>query len=1269
MKLKNYLLLTAWMAGPAFASIHINEIMVRNSSFKVNEDFNFVGWVELYNSGDEIVDLSNCFFSDSESDIYKWQNRANNSQIEPKGYAIFYFDEEDKTNHANFKLDSDGGTLILSDQNGRLLDKVTYPKPFRNASYGRTQDGGSNMAHFVTPTMEASNNNSTPATDQTAAPEFSLEGGFYSNAQTVRIFADDANARIYYTTDGKEPTINSMQYSSPISINTTTPLRAIAVVNGEVASDITTATYFIGINNIPTSIKVVSLVTDRDYVYGDELGALVVGRNGATVPSNCGAMDRTANYMNDWDRPCNFELYDENKKTMANQEVKISTFGACSRTKAIKSMAVKASKAVGNNKFDCAIFREKPALKWKGIVLRNSGNDFGRMLFRDGYIQTVAASGMDLDHQAYEPTVVFMNGEYYAMLGMRERTNKDFVYSNYGLKEEDFCIQITSKTGTGECDDFQQVKNIANSASSADAFSKIDEIIDVDEFLNYMMTEIYIFNKDWADNNNKAWKRNENGKWRWILYDTEYSTSLYEENMTGNGFTSNANKLTYLSQLIKNPEMSRRLMTKFVAHAGTTFGAENTAYILDSMITILNKEADYFRNFLAQKNIKETSLTWRDESMKVRNFLVARQNVVFDHVSSALNYGSPVPLRIYSEIPGASYLLNGLEPINKSDFRSKYFSGSQISVKAIAPIGYKFKNWEVCRESYIINTNDSWKYLYLSDSVSTPYNWKESSFDDSSWESGEAPLGGNMSYYVKTNVTGNGGSTWGGDWTGGMGDWTGGMGDWTGGNNNGGNNNGDNNGGNNGNWTGGNNNGDNNGGNNGNWTGGNNNGNWTGGNNGNNWNTGGNMGIQPAPGDGIGGGGIGGIGGGGIGGIGGGDWGGFGMTQAAKTIYLRKEFNINNLNAMDDEIQCLAHIGDGAIIYLNGKEIYRYNLSGNVTDTTRAEYEMDSYATVSFKIRRSDLSQGRNVIAVELHSAKNSASVAFDLSMLDEKTGVTSNSTSNNEEYTGNVNDACVLRAVFEKDGNSNAYDKLYINEVCAANKQYVDEFRQDEDWIEIYNDGNEPVDLGGMYLSDKRKTLDRFMIPTGNPAKTTIPAKGYLVFWADADSSDQGPLHTNFELAKDKEQTISLSRKVNGTITVIDSIRYKPHTDGESYSRFSYSSNGSWAITSRPTYAKKNAYYPLLTSTETGGHNLVENNESGTPALHIFPNPTTDYLWIAINGEKADVLIADMTGRILLSKSVKNGSSIYVGNLENNVYIMTISINGTTYQTKFVKL
>ena len=81
------------------------------------------------------------------------------------------------------------------------------------------------------------------------------------------------------------------------------------------------------------------------------------------------------------------------------------------------------------------------------------------------------------------------------------------------------------------------------------------------------------------------------------------------------------------------------------------------------------------------------------------------------------------------------------------------------------------------------------------------------------------------------------------------------------------------------------------------------------------------------------------------------------------------------------------------------------------------------------------------------------------------------------------------------------------------------------------------------------------------------------------------------------------------------------------------------------------------------------KDGEEMLPILSVYPNPTSDYLWFSIKGEEADIVLADLTGKILLSKTIKNGSSIYVGNLESNVYIVTISVNGTTYQTTFVKL
>lgn len=1185
MKYSRFLgyLLGSSFALTANASAYINEIMVRNSTAIINEDFNFEGWVEIYNSGEQNIDLSRCYFSDTDDDHFKWQIKSN-TNLGPKQFAIFYFDELDRGNHASFKLDSDGGVLILTDPNGNELDRLKYPKTFRNTSYGRTTDGAESLGHFLTPTSGQSNTSSV-TNAQTKAPVFSQQGGFYNGNVSVSISSPNAAASIYYTTNGSEPKPTSgMKYTGPVNINNTTVLRAIAVVDGEASSDVTTSTYFVG-NNIPISTKVVSLATDRDYLFGDQLGALVVGTNGQEVPTKCGSMDRRANYMNDWDRPCNVEIFDEGKVQRISQEVKVGVFGACSRTKPIKSIKVKANKVYGTNKLDYPIFNEKPNLKWKSFVLRNSGNDFGRMLFRDGFLQSLAASNMDLDHQAYEPAVVFVNGEYYGMLGIRERTNKDFIYSNYGLDEDEICIEETSARAE-ECDSYKEVLNIANNQGAS--YDEINKIIDVEEMLNYFTTEIYYCNEDWSEGNIKAWKRNQDGKWRWILYDTDYSTSLYGDYLTTDGFTYAA-KCNFFPNMIRNQDIKKRLMNKFTVHAGTTFAEEHVSAVMDSMIGLVHDEADYFFNFLLNKKINEGS-SWRGECEKVRNFITARPDFLFKHVASNLNVGEPAPIRFCSDTKGAAYDLNGFDIINKTDFRSYYFKNQPLNVKAIAPDGYRFKNWEVCKEKYILASGANWKYLYQNSAIDA--NWKTANFDDNAWSQGPAPLGTGMNYFVKTNIS-NGSQNQGGNPAGpGQGGFGGGFG---------------------------------------------------------------------GGGFDFGGGGFD-FGGGGFGGFGG--WGG---TPANTTSYLRNTFNIANLSATGD-LFCTMKANDGVVIYVNGREAYRFNIPTNIqlSDTLHAELEMDSYATRQFYIKKEFLVEGVNTIAVELHSANKSASVGFDIAIQDSKNSLEVIGNSAQQNYTTTLSDSLTLKAVFEADPTWSPDNiKLYLNEICIANKQYVDDYREDDDWIEIYNDGTSPVDLGGMFISDKRTNLTRYQIPTGYAEETTVPAKGYLILWADGDSTTQGPLHTNFQLPKKKSQTVTLSRMLNGQLTVIDSISYQVHTKGNSFSRFSYEGDGAWSLTSRPTFAARNAYAPDHSTTISD----IDLVESIGYEVRIYPNPVDDYLWFAFgDDDRATVSIVDYTGQLMKRELVENGGSIFVGDLKSSVYIVSIKSGSRTVSTKFVK-
>jgi uncharacterized repeat protein (TIGR02543 family) len=125
----------------------------------------------------------------------------------------------------------------------------------------------------------------------------------------------------------------------------------------------------------------------------------------------------------------------------------------------------------------------------------------------------------------------------------------------------------------------------------------------------------------------------------------------------------------------------------------------------------------------------------------------------------------------------------------------------------------------------------------------------------------------------------------------------------------------------------------------------------------------------------------------------------------------------------------------------------------------------------------------------------------------------------------------------------------LFINEFMASNTKKTDEFGEYDDWIEIYNSSNQPVNIGGLYITDLLTNLTQWQIPTTDALLTTIPAKGYLVLWADGQPA-QGPLHVNIQLAK-KGEAIGLSQMIGTTPTVLDSYTFGAQTDDVSVGRF----------------------------------------------------------------------------------------------------------------------
>ncbi len=125
----------------------------------------------------------------------------------------------------------------------------------------------------------------------------------------------------------------------------------------------------------------------------------------------------------------------------------------------------------------------------------------------------------------------------------------------------------------------------------------------------------------------------------------------------------------------------------------------------------------------------------------------------------------------------------------------------------------------------------------------------------------------------------------------------------------------------------------------------------------------------------------------------------------------------------------------------------------------------------------------------------------------------------------------------------------LFINEFLADNESInTDNAGETDDWIEIYNAGSEPVDLGGMYITDDLSRTNFYQIPLGHPTITTIPAGGYLLLWADKDL-DQGPLHVNIKLSADGESIGLYDIDAHGN-QILDAVNFSEQTSDVSYGR-----------------------------------------------------------------------------------------------------------------------
>ncbi len=673
----------------SYSQLYINEILTANVTINPDDEYrNYGDWIEIYNAYDYSVNLINYSITDHNNDLEKYRFK-NSIYIEAGGFILVWADGYDNWAHLNFSLDNDGECIALINPDGDIVDSITYRKQIPDVSFGRQPDGSNNWVYFADPTPESSNSSTGLANlIQASDVHFSLSSGFYYSEQTISISSISPTAIIHYTTDGSIPKDNSPVYGSPIQISSTTVLKARCYENGLLPGNTNASTYFI---NESYDIPVISLSTDPYYFFDWSWGIYVIGSNGIL---GCG--DITANYFQDWERPINFEYFETNGECKVNKMVGTKILGSCTRNRPLKSLTLISREKYGENGINYRFFQDKENTQFKSLNLRNSGNDFEETMLRDGFMQNLIKGKMDIDYSSYQPTIVFLNGEYWGILNLREKMNEHYVESKYGINSDDISVlENNMEIVSGSTDHYYNLINYINShdLSIQSNFDYVNSQMDVYEYLNYYITNTFIDNEDWPHNNNRFWRENNSaGRWRWMLYDTDYSFGLFDF-FNGNNL-SDISSTDWSHDIIRglmgNQNFKNEFIQRFAAHLNTTFEPNRVVRILDSIAGIIENKMP--RHIAKWGYPTSYDPDWLGYIQKMRNYAHDRVPNMTNQILDFFNLTGMYNLHTSISIPNSGRIkLCEVDITNAVE--EQYFNNIPIRLEAVPEEGYIFVSW------------------------------------------------------------------------------------------------------------------------------------------------------------------------------------------------------------------------------------------------------------------------------------------------------------------------------------------------------------------------------------------------------------------------------------------------------------------------------------------------------------------------------------------------------------------------------------------------
>ena len=732
------------VAMPGHAQLVINEIMQSNVECIMDDIKEFPdSWVELYNPTDADINLKDYKIGTKLKESKAWQ--LPDMSVAAKGFVIIYCDKEGKEDnrlHADFRLESGKGCVVYLFTNKEIVDSLPYvdgkpmvKMPAPDVAFGRKTDGASEWGYQLTPTPGKANTGEICKAKQIlGAPVFSEPGRVVNYGQksvSVELSLPEGapeGAYITYTTDGSEPTATGKKYTEAFHITKSTAIRAKVFCEGWLSPLSTAQSYIFHARRM--TVPIFSIQTDDRYLNDKEIGLFA---------NNNSKEDKK---LHDWRRPVNVEFFpEEGAPSAINQPGETRIQGGQSRANALKSMVFYANKRFDpdHKRYSYEFFPDqKPGVtEFKSFSLRDGGNDFGDLYFRDLIIQRTMGPNVDLDWQAGHTAVLYINGEYMGMLNIRERSNEDNIYSNYdGLEDVDE-IEIAHERENNqdlfieelkEGDDvfYQAFKEFYS--QKGHTLAEYEEWMDVSEYLNIMVMNLFYGNIDFPGNNIVFWRPNDDAKvdlpkrWRFIVKDTDFGLGLYGRKSDYNtidllynpskhpddnwAFTEPATRL--VKNMLEDPDILNMFIDKCCVYMGDFMNAKGTGATIDA---IKDEALDEFVAHRAKyptwggNSRDEINNKFNDAKKWLAGYTeqgwwgqsttyLPRTDYFLQHMSTQWNLGTAVKLTINKTEQDVAITVNGIKLSGKT-FDGKFFPNRELVITGTAPEGKVVTGWKL----------------------------------------------------------------------------------------------------------------------------------------------------------------------------------------------------------------------------------------------------------------------------------------------------------------------------------------------------------------------------------------------------------------------------------------------------------------------------------------------------------------------------------------------------------------------------------------------